>query len=261
MATAKISKETVDALKPGESDQFLWDRKLSGFGLKATRTGRKVYLVQYRLGGRHSPTRRVTIGPHGPLTADQARAEAQRLLAQVALGEDPAGDLAKRRNEPTVSALAVRYLAEHVATHNKSSTAAEVCRIVETRIKPELGHLRISEVTRSLVKSWHQSMHGKPYEANRALAYFSKLMSLAATEWELRPDNPCKGVRRFPEAKRERFFADDELKRIGGELTKAEEAQTYLSGCVNAIRLLAITGCRLGEVLSLRWADVDLRAR
>jgi integrase len=180
-------------------------------------------------------------------------------LAQVALGQDPAGELAKRRTEPTISAIADRYLAEHVAVHNKASTAAEARRIVEKRIKPELGHLRVSEVARSLVKSWHQTMHDTPYEANRALGYFSKLMSLAAVEWELRPDNPCRGVKRFPEAKRERFFSDDELKRIGAELSKAERAQTYLPGCINAIRLLAVTGCRLGEVLSLRWGDIDLQ--
>ncbi len=68
MATAKITKRSVDALKPGERDTYLWDTGLAGFGVKCTRTGHKVYLVQYRTGGRGSPTRRITLGKHGTLT-------------------------------------------------------------------------------------------------------------------------------------------------------------------------------------------------
>ena len=82
--------------------------------------------------------------------------------------------------------MADRYLAEHVAAHNRPSTAAEVRRIVETRIKPELGRVKVSELTRAQIKQWHSSMRATPYEGNRALAYFSKMMNLAAFEWELR---------------------------------------------------------------------------
>ncbi len=73
----KVTKRTVDALNPGERDVFLWDSDLRGFGVKCTPKGRKVYVVQYQRGGRGNPTRRVTIGPHGPLTPDKARTEAE----------------------------------------------------------------------------------------------------------------------------------------------------------------------------------------
>ena len=90
MPTGHIKKRSVDARTPETKDTYLWDVELAGFGLKVTPTGRKVYLVQYRLGGRKGRVRRVTIGVHGRITPEQARVEAKRLLGIVAAGGDPA---------------------------------------------------------------------------------------------------------------------------------------------------------------------------
>jgi hypothetical protein len=98
---AKISKRTVDALKPAERDVFLWDTGLKGFGVKVTPKGRRVYVAQYQVGGRGSPTRRVTIGAHGsPWTPEKARERAEANLADATLGNDPAALRARRRAEP-----------------------------------------------------------------------------------------------------------------------------------------------------------------
>ena len=262
MPGGRITKRSVDALKPADRDVYLWDADLAGFAVKTTPSGHKTYLIQYRLGGRGGRTRRVTIGANGsPWTPDKARKEAARLLHEVGLGADPAGVKAKQRLDPTIAELADRYLAEHVQHHNKPSTASEVRRIVETKIKPRLGKVKIADLTRAQVKTWHSAMHETPYEANRALAYFSKMMSLAAHEWELRSDNPCQGIRRFPEKKRDRYFTDEQLKRIGLALAKAEKEDDGFPGCIQAVRLLALTGLRLGELLDLRWEDIDFDAR
>jgi hypothetical protein len=74
----KITKRAVDAVQPSGADQFLWDSDLKGFGLKVTPAGSKVYILQYRKGGRGTPTKRVTLGRHGALTPEQARKEAAR---------------------------------------------------------------------------------------------------------------------------------------------------------------------------------------
>ncbi len=93
----RITKRSVDAATPDTKDAYLWDDELKGFGLKTTPAGKKVYLVQYRIGGRNGRTRRVTIGAHGTLTPEQARVEARRVLGQIASGADPAAERDSRK--------------------------------------------------------------------------------------------------------------------------------------------------------------------
>ena len=96
MPKAKIAKTTIDALEPKRcadgslADGYLWDAELKGFGCKATPGGKKVFIVQYRVGGRVGKTQRVTLGPHGKITADQARKMARSALGKIADGQDPA---------------------------------------------------------------------------------------------------------------------------------------------------------------------------
>jgi integrase len=256
----KITKRTVDAIKPETGrDVLTWDDELLGFGVRCRPSGAKTYFLKYRTAGGRQ--RWLTIGAHGPLTPDQARAKALRQKAAVADGDDPSGDRQRKRREDTVAAVADRYLAEHVAAHNKPSTASEARRIVETRIKPRIGAIKITDLTRSDIKGWHQSMSATPYEANRALAYCSRMLNLAAADWGLREGNPCAGIKRFPERKRERFFSDGELAQIGDALLAAERDNTEAPGFILLVRLLATTGMRLGEALGLQWTDVDLAGR
>ena len=249
---AKVTKRTVDALKPEVGqDVLLWDDELPGFGVRVRPSGSKSYFVKYRTASGRQ--RWLTLGRHGPLTPELARKRALREKAAVSDGADPSGERRKGRRENTLAEIAGRYVAEHVASHNRPSTAAEVVRIVEKRIKPKLGGIKITDLKRSDVKAWHQAMSGTPYEANRALAYLSKMLNLAAKDWELRPDNPCTGIKRFPERKRERFLSGEELARLGDTLT-SYNGWPY---AVAAVRLLVFTGARLGEVLGLRWEWVD----
>lgn len=250
---AKITKRTVDALQPvAGRDVLLWDDELPGFGVRVRPSGSKSYFLKYRI--RSGRQRWLTLGQHGPLTPDMARKRALQQKAGVIDGADPSGDRQKRRRENTLAEIADRYVAEHVASHNRPSTAAEVLRIVEKRIRPELGSIKITDLKRSEVKAWHQAMSATPYEGNRALAYLSKMLNLAAKDWELRPDNPCTGIKRFPERKRERFLSGDELARLGDVLT-SYGGWPYAAA---AVRLLVFTGARLGEILGLRWEWVDL---
>ena len=257
MATGKVSKSTVNGLEPGDRDKFLWDEDLRGFGVKITPRGRIVYLAQYRMGGRNSPTRRVTIAEHGKLTPMEARIEARKILGKASLKEDVAEARSALRKQITVAELADRYLDEHVAHQNKPSTQAEVRRIVKHRIKPKLGKLKIHELTRARIKEWHHGIRETPYEANRALAYLSKMMSLAAHDWDLLPGNPCIGLKRFPEHKRERFLSEEELSILGGALKQAEQDGIVPNTFASALRLLSFTGCRMSEILNLCWEDLQ----
>ena len=83
MSNKKITKRIVDTTQSnGKAQSFIWDSELKGFGLRITPT-RKTYIVQNRIAGK---TVRVTIGLHGPLTPDQARLTAKKLLGDMAKG-------------------------------------------------------------------------------------------------------------------------------------------------------------------------------
>jgi integrase len=256
----RITKRAADAAKPKEREYFLWDGELLGFGLRVLPSGVKSFVVKYRIGpGRRAAVRRMTIGKHGKLTTDAAREGARKILAAVVRGDDPAGERSRQRRELTVGELADRYIAEHVRVHNKPSTAVEFERLVNSRIKPAFGSRRLGTVTRSDVKAWHTVLRGSPYAANRALAVLRKMFSLAVKEWELLDKNPAVGIKMFRETKRERFATDADLARIGQWLMSAEKARRVHPSLALAVRLLALTGMRLGEVLTLEWSAVDIQ--
>ncbi len=253
-----FNERSLQKLPSSENDYFVWDPTLSGFGVRVRKGGSRTYICQYRTEDRRQ--RRMGLGVVGVERLENARDRARQLLAAAHRGEDPQRERHKRRSSPTIAALADRYISEHVELHNRASTAREVRRLVEVSIKPKLGDAQTTKLTRAEVKAWHAGMREAPFSANRALAALSKMMGLAVRDWELRPDNPCQGVQRYAEAKRERFFSDSELKEIGAALARAEVEGTILPGAARCVRLLALTGMRLGEVLGLRWEDVDMGA-
>jgi integrase len=81
-----------------------------------------------------------------------------------------------------------------------------------------------------------------------------------AEMWGLRPDgsNPRRHIRKYVEEKRERFLSAAELRRLGQVLDEMEAERLELPSAVAAIRLLLLTGCRLNEIMKLRWDHVDL---
>jgi integrase len=259
MPVGRISKRSVDAMQSEAKDAYLWDDELRGFGLKVTPAGRKVYLIQYRIGGRKGRTRRVTIGVHGVFTPDQARTEARRLLGEVAFGRDPAE---RRRSEATAATLGQvldQFLVEHVDAKLKASSARE-CRRLERLCIPEaLKRRPLAAVTREEVAKMHLSMKAKPYQGNRALALLSKFFNWCERHgYRSDGTNPCRHIEKYRERRRERFLNAEELARLGAALSEAESADTASPFVVAAIRLLALTGARLSEILTLQWQHVDL---
>ena len=255
----KITKKSVEGVKPGVRDVFLWDSEMPGFGCKVTPKGARVYLVQYWSNGR---ARRYTLGRHGAgMTADEARREAASIKGQVAKRADPAATRAEDRAAPTLAAFAERYLAEHAAIKKKPASAAADERNLRNHILPALGRLQLTHISRADMARFHQNMKAKPGAANRCIALLSKMFNLAE-KWGLRPDgtNPTRHIEKYRERKIERFLSDTELARLGAVLAEAEQSGKHPS-VVAAIRLLVFTGCRRDEILKLQWAHVDLENR
>ncbi|MFC7334789.1 tyrosine-type recombinase/integrase [Rhodocista pekingensis] len=250
----RLTKRTVDGAVPRNTDYFLWDEEIPGFGLRVLRTGIKSYVIQYRAGGR---TRRYSFSHHGVMTPEEARRTARELLVAVHRGENPSEEARLQRLAPTMAALCDRFMDEHVRQRCKPSTQGEYRRAVELFIKPEIGAHKVLDVTRADIARLHHKARDIPYQANRTLGVLSKLFNLAEV-WGLRPDgsNPCRHVRKYPEQKRERFLSAEELGRLAAALDAAEADGSESVHVIAAIRLLILTGCRLGEIQTLKWEHV-----
>ena len=254
-AMPKITKRLVESIKPGAGDVFTWDDELRGFGVRVKPSGVRSYLVQYR--NQHGRSKRLTVGAHGRLTAEEARREARLILAEVEKGRDPAEARQVAREASTLANLAERYVAEHVTTM-KPRSAAEERRMIAKFILPALGSIKVADISLSDVSRLHYSLRRIPVQANRVIGCLSRLMT-KAEKWGIRAlgSNPCRHVDRNDERLRERYLSADELGQLGDVLVEAEQRATEMASVIAAIRLLVLTGCRLSEVLTLEWQHVD----
>ncbi len=268
----KLTKRSVESL-PAAATAIIWyDDKLAGFGVRIMPTGRRFYFARYR--NKHGRSRWFTIGEHGRVTAEAARTMAQRILQTVAVdGSDPSGEREAFRAAPSFSDLLNRYIVEHVERRNRPRTQSAFKSIVERDIRPALGHLKVASITRQDMHRFHAARSGTPRQANLILAICSKAFSLAEL-WEMRPEgsNPCSRIERYLENHRERFLSAEELGRLGVTLRQAEtiglparaarpdHRTLYRRDTTAAIELLLFTGCRLSEIVNLRWQQIDFDA-
>ncbi len=253
----KITKRLVDSIQTDpERDVLVWDTDLAGFGLRVSRGGVKSYVFQYKVHGR---ARRMTLGEHGrDLTLKAARklAVARRLAVQA--GGDPATEAQVAAAAPTVRDLAARYLAEH-ATKRSASTRRGAEMLFRLYLLPTLGTRKVAEVTWNDLNALHRKLARKPYQANRLLSLASKAWSLAA-RWGWFPrtlPNPARDHDRYPEQPRGRALDREQLARLGAALDQEKNGLTSVA----ALRFCLLTGCRPGEALAAKWADVDFAAR
>ena len=252
----KLTKRIVEAAEARDKDYIIFDSDLPGFGIRILPSGKRSYLVQYRVG---RSFRRMALGLHGILTTEKARTEAIKVLAAVNEGSDPAAARDKVRRDPTVSEFGERVVNEHADHHCKASTVVGYRYYLKSYINPRIGRLQVGTITRADIARLHHDLRFAPVQANRALQFLSKMFNLAEI-WGLRQDgsNPCRHVEKYPEKKRERYLSKDELAKLGETLRQCEIDGIESQSAINAIRLLIFTGCRLSEIMTLKWDFVDL---
>jgi integrase len=281
----RIGLRDVRGLGPGE---VVWDNAVVGFGARRQRSEAVSYVLFYRT--TEGRQRWFTIGRHGsPWTPDMARAEAWRLLAEVAQGVDPSADKQAQRHGGTVTiadlcdqylddAEAGRLLTRRRAAKSLSTIATDRSRI-SAHIVPVLGALAVSAVTRDdVTRLMHKiaeggtakrtklakahalsNIRGGRGAASRTIGLLGAIMTYAIKQG-LRADNPVTGIMRPADGRRDRRLRDAEYRLLGEALVAAEDDGVHGAG-IAAIKFMAITGWRRGEVLGLRWTELDLDRR
>ena len=255
-----LSKRTVDGLSAGGRDVIYWDPELTGFGVRVYPSGIKAYLVQSRGPG---GSRRVTLGRHGVISADHARRRAAVLVARIQSGEEPApARVARTRAGPTVAIVARRYLREHVSVRCKPNTAQGYRRVIGRHLLPALGKVPIAALGRERVADLHYRLRKTPAAANEAITILSRMLNWAeASGLALPPGgNPCRFVPRYRTRRMERFLTEEEFRRLGEVLDALRMEGKIPAHAAAALKLLMLTGCRSGEITTLRWGDVHLEA-
>lgn len=232
----------------------LWDAELSGFGLRVYPSGKKSFVLTYRVNGRQ---RFLTLGPYGPLALDAARKLALRRKAEVIEGHDPLADRQAARHALTLREMAALYLERHAKPRKKTWEADE--RRLNRLVLPRLGARPLATITRADLADLHHEIGAtRPHEANRTTALLSKLFECAIS-WGRLPDNhanPARRIQKFKEAKRDRWVTPEEMPRLLQAI--GNERNIYIRG---ALILYILTGLRRSELLGIRreWIDWSRR--
>jgi len=280
----KLTKRFIDRVTAGDRDVVLWDDDLARFGLRVKPSGAMTYVVQYRnSAGR---TRKLALGRVGVITPEEARLKARKALGEVAHGGDPSASRNAARGVMTVAELCRNYLRDverglvlgkRKRPKSRSTLATDRGRI-EWHIIPLIGHLGAGVVSPADVRKFmHAVQQGKTKAtiktkprgvarvrggagtATRTVGLLGGIFSYAIAEG-VRTDNPVHGIERPADQVRKAFLSMDDYSTLGAAL-KAAGLQGENSTAIAEIRLLALTGCRKGEVVNLKQPEVDLEHR
>lgn len=272
----KIEQSTVDEAGPKGRTYFVWDTEITGFGLKVTPHGHKVYVLQYRLpgAGRKSAPVRMKLGRHrdprqdekpGDLTLKDARKAAATFLLEVRVGKNP-GATRRATESHTVEELSKRFLKEYLPGKKRQprqSTIDFYDILFKCHILPKLGKKPVKAVIVADVEKLHSAMAETPYAANRTLSLIQHAFD-QAERWGWRPQhsNPALHIDRYREERRGEkkavMLSAEQMAKLLEAFDEVEKEEGNPFGCA-ALRVAFWTGWRIGEVLRLEWANLDLK--
>lgn len=252
----RLSQKFVSTLAPVERDTFHWDDELKGFFVRQWRGALPVYGIRYRFDGK---TRTVTIGPCHELKADKARTKATEIKQSARLGIDP--NQATKRSDPTVAELAEEHQKIHAPPKIAEDTWIDRRHHWDAHIIPEIGTLKVRELSRADVEKLHLKYKKQPSLANRIIATLSKALNDSMTfrpPW--RSDNPAARIQKFEETKRTRILTRSEIGAVFKQIDELKRSNVPWSNVAWLFEALLISGLRLSEISLRKWSELDLEA-
>ncbi len=273
---AKITKRCVDSVGAKPERYTLWDDTLKGFGLLVLPTGVKSYVYKYRT--KEGQRRQITIGQHGQWTPTKARQRAVDCWEIVRKGGDPLGNKQALLQVPTVGEVLDAYLASEAFSEKAASTRPIELGRIERHLRPLLGGKHVYLLTGNDIKKAFAAIRdgktatdiktrsrgrarvrGGPGAAKGAIDLLKSIFNWARKE-DLTECNPCDDVSTGSTGTRDTILEDaEDYARLFQALDIMEAEKRIRAPVADAIRLIALTGCRRGEAAGLLWRHVDLK--
>ena len=245
MSRIAFTEARIRALKTRKAAYDLRDSKLRGFGVRVLPSGRKRFFIHCQHRGERLWK---IVGDAVTMDVREARSQATAMLAAIRRGEDVPGETGGDLFE----AVAETVFRRHERVWKWRTHYVNRCYL-RNQLLPHFAGRRIADIGRDDVRNWFASLRATPVAADRSMPVLSVIMR-EAQAMGLRPEgsNPCRGIRRYRRKGRERFLSDEEIRRLSATLSAHADRRP---GQVAVIRLLLLTGCRQGEILTLRWSD------
>lgn len=275
----KLTKTEADKAAPTVSRYCIWDTEIKGFGLRVQPSGSKSYVFLYRTP--EGVKRWFTIGTHGNLTAEQARTKAKELAGGIATGKahDPAGHKQARRQALTISELFDAYTASaKFAEHSTSTQVTTNCRI-NGHIKPSIGKVIADKLSKEDVrrlfadirdgktatdtktekKRGRSIITGGEGTARKVVRILRAVLNWGIEQGYLK-ENPAQGINIGTDGQRRAILDSQEQYKLVFTTIAAMETERRLpSHIADALRVIAFTGARRGEIANLKWSHVNLK--
>ena len=243
---------SLEAVKPPKSGRVeSWDEDVRGLGLRVSASGRKTWVLMYRVRG-DKRLRRATLGTYPTLTLADARDQARADLRAATKGRDPASERKAERQAETFGELAEEYI-ERYAKKRKRSWFKDR-QALDRDLLPRFRHRKAAGITRREVITLLEEIadRGAPVGANRTLEIIRRIYNWGI-EQEIVTVNPCQRISKpGAEQKRDRVLSDAEIRALWIAL----EGETPRMRDLFRLRLL--TAQRPGEVSRMRWEDIDM---
>lgn len=256
----KITKRSVEELARKARDAMrtllAWDTDLHGFGARATAAGTVAYFIEYRLGGRGGRNRRMTIGRHGDLTADQARKEAEKYRGKIRDGVDVAQVREHQRNQFRADTFAVTV--EHFLSLKAKPGRywGEVRRLLESDDLKDLRKLSMPIIARADIATIIDNVATRSPSVARSLFASLRPFFAWSVERGIVDQSPCAALKPPPTVKaRDRVLSDEEIQAFWDTTAPMHFPFDPLS------RLLLLTGQRRTEVAGMRWGEINMDAQ